>query len=255
MALLDSQTNATVYGMTPLLTGEDFQRLQALEHALADRFTVASPFVPVAGQALLQGGQGLAVYGIATAGTNRIEGKEPSYDLNTEIAAEYAVGHWRSSPFWQFSLGLVRQLYPAAGDEALIAGTDDPDCLRPSQAARFAYGNMYLLGDSAKNPDAALRQAQHGLCLDLLRRQLALIPAAALLFLGGDEFDRAEDLFGAGGWHADKAAGTLHKVVDGRLVLWCYHPATLRYRGMTDAAGPHILALVREHFVRTPAPH
>lgn len=253
MTLCASQTSATAYGMTPLLTAADFQRLQALERTLADRFAVASPFVPVAGQALLQGRQGLAVYGIATAGTNRIEGKEPGYDLNTEIAAEYAVGHWRSSPFWQFSLGLVRQLYPADEGEALIAGTEDPDCLRPSQAARFAYGNMYLLGDAATNPDAALRQAQHELCQDLLQRQLALIPAAALLFLGGDDFDRAEDLFGAGNWQADEAAGTLHKVVDGRLVMWCYHPATLRYRGMTGAASSHILALVRQHFGCTPS--
>jgi hypothetical protein len=188
-----------------------------LENPKPDHVGIARPFLPWIGEGILEGAPGIYFFGIATRGTCD---ELKSFTSARELAKTWALEI--STPFWQYIREVVTNVY----------GREYSKCI-----SRIAWSNQYkigvfnLNGPTSLNPKGFYSDVQVELCEKIMKRELQLASACAVVFLGdgtpldrvlGDEWDKDQyKQFGM--WTKDLPGGSP--------VFYQYHPGWLRRQG------------------------
>lgn len=181
------------------------------------RVGVARAFLPWIGEDILEETPGIYFFGIATRGTCD---ELKDFKSSREFAKTWALKI--STPFWQYIREVVTSVYDSEYSECI---------------SKIAWSNQYKLGvfnvegPASLNPKGFYSDLQFELCEKIMKRELQVAGASAIVFLGdgavldhvlGDEWDK-EQFKQCGMWTKDLPRGPR--------VFYQYHPGRLRREG------------------------
>ncbi len=210
------------------------------ENPKPDRIGIASPFVPWIGNDILEGLPGIYFVGIVTSGSCK---EIKDYETALKFAKECAIEI--SSPFWRYIREVTKNVYDR----------DYSECIsRIGWSNQFKIGVFDLNGETSCDPKGFYSKSQIKLCESILRRELRVARACAMVFLGDGPL--IDPVLGEDNWDKTqfREQGMWKKSrPNGGPIFYQYHPGYLLRQGKHHFdENARILALALREWLAEP---